>query len=50
MSDQLVKMDEIARRAAREKAERESRPDPWGMVAEIVLAFVLACILDLFCC
>jgi len=47
MSELMYQMDEIARRAAK---ERERKPDLWSRVAEIALAFILAGILDLICC
>lgn len=50
MSNLLVQVDEILRRMAKEEAARDAEPDPWGVVAEIALASVLACILSLICC
>ena len=50
MSELMYRMDEMTRKIAKEQAERESQPDPWGVVAEVALAFVLASILRLFCC
>lgn len=50
MSELMYQLDELAREAAKERAERENKKDPWGLVAEVVLAIVLAGFLDLFCC
>ena len=46
----MYQLDEMTRKLAKERAAQESRPDPWGVVGEIALAFVLAAILSLLCC